>query len=81
MGVVVAYSLVNRSTTTAQTSDTFICFFYSLKFKTLTPRASFMSVRRWVEEALEHAGPTRPSLAIVGCKLDLVEVGVDELVG
>ena len=30
---------------------------------------------RWAGEALEFAGNTRPSLIVIGCKLDLVEVG------
>lgn len=50
VGVVIAYSLVNRS--------------------------SFSQVSRWAGEALEFAGNTRPSLIVIGCKLDLVEVGV-----
>ena len=30
-------------------------------------------------EALEGAGPTSPSLILIGCKLDLVEVGMRDL--
>jgi len=55
VGVVVAYSLVNRAT--------------------------FHTVRRWVGEAREGAGPTSPSLILIGCKLDLVEIGVRREVG
>ena len=37
-------------------------------------RATFQTVPRWVGEALDGAGTTSPSLILIGCKLDLVEV-------
>ena len=49
VGVVVAYSILRRST--------------------------FEGVERWVEEAREHAGSVPPTIIIVGCKLDLVDIG------
>ena len=44
-------------------------YFYAKYF-----RATFHTVRRWVGEAREGAGSTSPSLILIGCKLDLVEV-------
>ena len=66
-----AYSLVNRYVKrSAQLTFEFenwpTCFF--------SFRATFHTVRRWVGEAREGAGPTSPSLILIGCKLDLVEV-------
>jgi len=49
VGVVVAYSILRRST--------------------------FDGVERWVEEAREHAGVVPPTIIIVGCKMDLVDIG------
>ena len=49
VGVVVAYSILRRST--------------------------FEGVERWVEEAREYAGPVAPTIVVVGCKLDLIDIG------
>jgi len=38
-------------------------------------RSTFDGVERWVEEAREYAGPVAPTIVVVGCKLDLVDIG------
>ena len=38
-------------------------------------RHTFHQVEDWVGEARKHAGTVQPSVIIVGCKLDLVELG------
>ena len=73
VGVVVAYSLVNRLVKiflVKLISSTKYWKYFSLIYF----RATFHTVRRWVGEAREGAGPTSPSLILIGCKLDLVEV-------
>jgi len=41
----------------------------------LLSRPSFDMVETWVQEARQYAGVVQPSVMIVGCKLDLVDVG------
>ena len=38
-------------------------------------RRTFDGVERWVEEAREYEGPVTPTIVVVGCKLDLVDIG------